>query len=54
MWMVGCLYDGSVRPFYTTDNFILARRMFLLLLDMGYNVATNAHWEIENEQAEWV
>lgn len=51
MWIVGCVYNDSVRPFYITDNFILARQMFLMLLGMGYHVATNAHWEIENEQA---
>lgn len=44
-WIVGCVYKGEIKPFYITNNFILARRMFLMLLDMGYKgVGTNAHW----------
>ena len=44
-WFVGCVYKGEIKPFYITNNFILARRMFLMLLDMGYKgVGTNAHW----------
>ena len=48
-WFVGCVYKGEIKPFYITNNFILARRMFLMLLDMGYiNVATNAYWSVES------
>lgn len=45
MWLVGTIYKDEFRPFYQTENFVLARRMFLMLIDMGYkSVATNAHW----------
>ena len=44
VWFVGIVYQDSIRPFYKTRNFILARQMFRLLDDLGYkNVATNAH-----------
>ena len=54
-WIVGCVYKGEIKPFYITNNFILARRMFLMLLDMGYiNVATNAYWSVESTNKAWI
>lgn len=46
MWIVGCVYNNEVKPFYRTSHFKLARQMYLMLRGMGYkNVATNAFWE---------
>lgn len=48
LWFVGIYNESNLsasKVFYTTTSFVNARRMFLLLVDLGYERAmTNAHW----------